>query len=102
MQFYIDHEWYLELDEHLPTHGVSESGRGLSAESHRRHALEHAQRLGDDAILLNLQRGEPLAFISMEDAKSRGIGDGEFVELYNDVASFRVRWRYRVRLGRGR
>ncbi|MDZ4342798.1 MAG: molybdopterin-dependent oxidoreductase [Candidatus Binatia bacterium] len=92
MQFYIDHEWYLELDEHLPTHKECPKVGGdypLSLTGGHARWSMHSDWV-DDAILLNLQRGEPLAFISMEDAKSRGIGDGEFVELYNDVASFRV------------
>ncbi|MFQ5843217.1 MAG: molybdopterin dinucleotide binding domain-containing protein, partial [Thermodesulfobacteriota bacterium] len=44
----------------------------------------------DDAILLNLQRGEPVAVISVKDARNRGIQDGDFVEVYNDVGDFRI------------
>ena len=44
----------------------------------------------DDSILLALQRGEPVAFVSAKDAQSRGIADGEFVEVYNDVGNFRI------------
>jgi anaerobic selenocysteine-containing dehydrogenase len=37
-----------------------------------------------------LQRGEPVAFISARDAESRGIVDGEFVEVHNVVGNFRI------------
>jgi nitrate reductase alpha subunit len=40
--------------------------------------------------MLSLQRGEPVAFISVGDAQERGITDGELVEVYNDVGDFRI------------
>ncbi|MBI4492290.1 MAG: nitrate reductase, partial [Chloroflexi bacterium] len=44
----------------------------------------------DDSLLLGLQRGEPALFVSVEDARTRDIADGDFVEVYNDVGNFRV------------
>ena len=40
--------------------------------------------------MLQLQRGEPLIFMSDKDALPRGIQDGDTVEITNDVASFRI------------
>ena len=37
---------------------------------------------------MGLQRGEPIAFVNAKDARARGIGDGDRVEVYNDVGSF--------------
>jgi DMSO reductase family type II enzyme molybdopterin subunit len=92
MQFYIDHDWYLELDEHLPTHKDCPAAGGdyplQVTGGHARWSM-HSDWV-DDAVILGLQRGEPVAFISAKDADSREIRDGEFVELHNDVASFRI------------
>jgi len=92
IQFYIDHAWYLELDEHLPTHKDCPKAGGdyplQVTGGHARWSM-HSDWI-DDSILLALQRGEPVAFVSAKDAQSRGIADGEFVEVYNDVGNFRI------------
>ena len=92
LQFYIDHEWYLELDEHLPTHKDCPTAGGdyplQVTGGHARWSI-HSDWI-DDSVILNLQRGEPVAFVSARDAESRGLRDGEFVELYNDVGNFRI------------
>jgi DMSO reductase family type II enzyme molybdopterin subunit len=92
MQFYIDHDWYLELNEHLPTHkDCPKAGGNYPLQvtgGHARWSM-HSDWV-DDSILLNLQRGEPVAFISARDAESRGIVDGVFVEVHNVVGNFRI------------
>ncbi|MFQ5872636.1 MAG: molybdopterin dinucleotide binding domain-containing protein, partial [Dehalococcoidia bacterium] len=92
IQFYIDHDWYLELDEHLPRHKDCPKAGGdyplQVTGGHARWSM-HSDWI-DDSIILSLQRGEPLAFISVQDAESRGVRDGDFVEMYNDVGNFRV------------
>jgi DMSO reductase family type II enzyme molybdopterin subunit len=92
IQFYIDHQWYLELDEHLPTHkDCPKAGGNYPLQitgGHARWSM-HSDWV-DDAIILGLQRGEPVAFFSPKDADSRQIRDGDFVELYNDVADCRI------------
>ena len=40
--------------------------------------------------MLRLQRGRPIMYISIPDAKDRGIADGEEVEVRNDIDSFRI------------
>jgi anaerobic selenocysteine-containing dehydrogenase len=92
LQFYIDHDWYLELDEHLPTHKDCPTAGGdyplQVTGGHARWSI-HSDWV-DDSVILALQRGEPVAFISVTDAESREVRDGEFVELYNDVGNFRI------------
>ncbi|MBI2088795.1 MAG: molybdopterin-dependent oxidoreductase [Deltaproteobacteria bacterium] len=92
IQFYIDHDWYLELDEHLPTHKDCPKAGGdyplQITGGHTRWSL-HSDWI-DDSIILSLQRGEPVAVIGVADAKSRGVRDGEFLEVYNDVGNFRI------------
>lgn len=92
LQFYIDHEWYLELNEHLPTHKECPKVGGdyplQITGGHARWSM-HSDWV-DDSVILSLQRGEPVAFVSAADARARGIDDCDFVEMYNDVASFRV------------
>ena len=93
IQFYIDHEWYLELDEHLPTHKDCPRAGGdypLSITGgHARWSI-HSDWV-DDWIILALQRGEPAMFMSAADAATRGIADGDHVEVSNDIASMRIR-----------
>jgi DMSO reductase family type II enzyme molybdopterin subunit len=92
LQFYIDHDWYLELDEHLPTHKDCPNAGGdyplQVTGGHARWSI-HSDWI-DDSVILSLQRGEPAAFISAADAETRGVCDGEFVELFNDVGNFRI------------
>jgi nitrate reductase alpha subunit len=44
----------------------------------------------DGTLMLQLQRGEPVMFVSAQDAESRGIREGDRAEVTNDVASFRI------------
>jgi nitrate reductase alpha subunit len=92
MQFYIDHDWYFELEEHLPTHkDCPTSGGNYPLQvtgGHARWSI-HSDWV-DDALILALQRGEPVLFINRDDAAARGILDNDVVEAFNDVASFRV------------
>ena len=44
----------------------------------------------DPDKLLQLQRGEPVAFVSPVDAEKRGIVDGERVRFYNDVGEMEI------------
>ncbi len=93
MQFYIDHDWYFELGEHLPTHkDCPTSGGNYPLQvtgGHARWSI-HSDWV-DDALILALQRGEPVLFMNSKDAASREISDDDIVEAFNDVASFRAR-----------
>jgi anaerobic selenocysteine-containing dehydrogenase len=92
IQFYIDHDWYQELDEYLPGHkNCPQAGGDYPLQvtgGHTRWSL-HSDFI-DDSIILSLQRGEPVVVIGSQDAESRGVRDGEFVEIYNDVGDFRI------------
>jgi DMSO reductase family type II enzyme molybdopterin subunit len=93
IQFYIDHDWFLELDEHLPTHKDCPKAGGdyplQMTGGHARWSI-HSDFV-DDSIILALQRGEPALLVSADDAEARGVRDGEYVDVYNDVADFRCR-----------
>lgn len=93
IQFYIDHEFYLELGEALPVHKDPPTAGGKYplqlTGGHTRWSIHAAWR--DDALMLRQQRGEPVMYVSVADARARGIGDGDEVEVRNDLASFRIR-----------
>jgi len=92
IQFYIDHELYLELGEAMPTYKDPPKAGGnyplQMTGGHARWSL-HSNWV-DDTLLLQLQRGEPVMFMSDEDARRRGIQDGDMVEVYNDVGRFQI------------
>jgi DMSO reductase family type II enzyme molybdopterin subunit len=92
LQFYIDHDWYIELDEHLPTHKDPPTVGGeyplQLTGGHARWSI-HSNWV-DDRLMLQLQRGEPTLLMSVEDASARSIKDGEQVEVFNDISAFRV------------
>lgn len=94
-QFYIDHEWFLEAGEALPTHKPNPAMGGdypLGMSSgHSRwsvHSMNHTNEL-----VLGTHRGEPTALVNVADAAARGVTDGDLVRIFNDVGSFRVRAR---------
>jgi len=93
IQFYIDHDWYLELGEALPTHKDPPKAGGnyplIMGGGHTRWSIHALWR--SDPTLLRLQRGEPCMWISTEDARERGIADGDRIEVFNDVGRFVTR-----------
>lgn len=92
IQFLIDHELFRELGEDLPVHKEPPMAGGnyplKITGGHARWSI-HSDQI-DESLLLQLQRGEPVMFLSAADAQKRGIKDGDAVEVFNDVASFRV------------
>ena len=92
IQFYIDHDLFLEFGEELPTQKEDPKAGGdyplRLTGGHTRWSIQSTHT--EDALLLRLQRGEPVMWISKKDAADRGIEDGDTVEAYNDVSSFRV------------
>jgi DMSO reductase family type II enzyme molybdopterin subunit len=93
MQFYIDHDFFLELGEELPIHKDTPPLGGnyplQMTGGHTRWSIHASWR--DEAHLLRLQRGEPLLLMSASDARERGIRDGEIARVFNDVGAFEVR-----------
>ena len=92
-QFYIDHEWFLEAGEELPTHKETPGHGGprrrfQMTSGHNRwsiHSMNMANRL-----LLNTHRGTPFAFLNDREAAELGIENGETVALESDVGELRI------------
>jgi DMSO reductase family type II enzyme molybdopterin subunit len=91
-QFYLDHPWFLEADEALPRwkplptpggrHPIRLTG------GHTRWSIHAIWRAHPE--MLRLQRGGPAMWMSVEDARARGIADGDRVRVWNDHGAFRV------------
>jgi DMSO reductase family type II enzyme molybdopterin subunit len=88
-QFYIDHDWFLQGGEALPEYRAPLKIKGYDLRltmGHARHGIHSMYR--DDTLLLSLQRGEPDVFLNPDDARQRGVEDGEMVRVYNSYGSF--------------
>ena len=92
LQFYIDHPFYEELGEVLPVHKDNPPIGGnyplQMTSGHTRWSIHAAWR--DHDKLLQLQRGEPVIFMSPDDARKRGIEDGDLVRVYNDIGQMEI------------
>jgi anaerobic selenocysteine-containing dehydrogenase len=92
MQFYLDQELYLEMAEELPTHKDPPKSGGdyplMLTGGHTRWSIHSSWR--DDALMLRQQRGEPIVYINIDDAGSRGIADGAHVRVFNDIDEFEI------------
>jgi anaerobic selenocysteine-containing dehydrogenase len=88
-QYYIDHEWFLEAGEELPTHKEPPPGHGGRSRrfemtsGHNRWSI-HSMNMTNN-IIQNTHRGEPFVFVNDKDAADLGIGNGEQVKLVSDV-----------------
>ena len=93
MQFYIDHPWFVEADEHLvrykqpPDIGGSQGLRLTGG--HLRWSIHSNWVVSEE--MLKLHRGEPFAFVNDEAAKARGIAEHDYIRVFNDYGSFIVR-----------
>jgi len=92
-QFYVDHPWFLELGEELPVHKDPPAAGGSHpftlTGGHTRWSIHAMWR--DHALMLRLQRGEPLVCLNLRDAASRGIADHDPVRVWNDLGAFVAR-----------
>jgi len=88
-QYYIDHEWFLEAEEELPTHKEPPPGHGgrnrrfEMTSGHNRWSI-HSMNMTNN-IIQNTHRGEPFASISDTDADDLGIENGEQVRIVSDA-----------------
>ncbi|MBI2842868.1 MAG: molybdopterin-dependent oxidoreductase [Armatimonadetes bacterium] len=84
-QFYIDHPWYLDLNEQLPVHKepIEEKYPLYWNTPHGRWSIHSTWR--DNRYMLRLQRGLPIVYIHPEDAAARGIYDKDWVRIYNNI-----------------
>ncbi|MFB6183797.1 MAG: molybdopterin-dependent oxidoreductase, partial [Haloarculaceae archaeon] len=93
-QYYIDHDWFLDLGEALPTDKEPVTLQRREEyplrynTPHSRWSIHSTWR--DDEKMLRLQRGEPVVYVNPEDAAERGIEDGDTVRVYNDVGEVEV------------
>ena len=92
-QFYIDHPWFLELGEELPTHKDPPAAGGdhplTLTSGHTRWSVHAMWR--DHRSMLRLQRGEPVVYLNAEDARLRRIRDHDLVRVRNDLSAFVAR-----------
>lgn len=92
-QFYIDHAWFREAGEELLVHKepVQAGGRYplRMTGGHTRWSMHSIWRASEE--LLRLQRGEPVAYVSVRDAEERGIRDHDRIRVRNDVGEFELR-----------
>jgi len=95
IQFYIDHDWFMEAGEALPVHKPNPRMGGdyplVMTSGHQRWSI-HSMWV-TNAVLSRTHRGHPLLCMNPEDMRRRGIADDEEVRVHNDFNSFRVRVR---------
>jgi nitrate reductase alpha subunit len=91
-QFYLDHPWFFQADEVLPRWKPLPRPGGdhpiLLTGGHTRWSIHAIWRAHPE--MLRLQRGGPAIWIAPEDARSRGIRDGDGVRVWNDHGEFQV------------
>ncbi len=96
IQFYIDHEWFLEAGEELPMHKPPPKMGGdypLSLMSgHQRWSIHSTNVVNQ--TLLRTHRGHPLVIMNPIDAEARGVEDGEEVRIFNDFEEFHIRTKF--------
>ncbi|MEU7985051.1 nitrate reductase subunit alpha [Streptosporangium canum] len=95
-QFFLDHDWIIELGEQLPAYRpplnmhrhYGEQGDGGAAEVTVRYLTPHSKwsihsEYQDNAYMLALSRGGPTIWMSVEDAAAIGVADNDWIEAYN-------------------
>src|SRR3990170_1805897 len=91
-QFYIDHEWFLEGGEELPVHKENPNHGGdrqfRLTSGHPRWSI-HSMNMTNN-IILNTHRGEPFIFLNPDDAKAKGIENGDEVRVVNDAGHLNI------------
>jgi DMSO reductase family type II enzyme molybdopterin subunit len=91
-QFYIDHEWFVEAGEALPTHKETPPIGGMHpfrlVSGHIRGSIHSLQAATPH--FMRLHRGQPVLFVNDQVAAGRGIEDGETIRMYNDYDEVEV------------
>lgn len=103
MQYYIDHDWYMDYGESLPIfrlpldhvhmHGEFAPGESLrndrgEAEVTLRYLTTHNKwsihsQYFDNLHVLSISRGGQVVWMSNKDAEKIGVADNDWVEVYN-------------------
>jgi steroid C-25 hydroxylase alpha subunit len=93
IEFYLDHPWFIEADEHLVRYKIPPFIGGRQplrlTSGHVRWSIHGVWHTAEE--MLKLHRGEPFAFINSSIAAERGIEDGDFIRVFNDYGEFVVR-----------
>ncbi|MEK6699262.1 MAG: molybdopterin-dependent oxidoreductase [Nitrospirota bacterium] len=87
-QFYIDHQWFLDLQEELPVNKPPVDADAYPLRwitPHGRWSIHSTWR--DAKFQLRLQRGRPIVYLSPKEAAARGLVDNDKVEIYNGHGS---------------
>ncbi|MFQ5381079.1 MAG: molybdopterin-dependent oxidoreductase, partial [Dehalococcoidia bacterium] len=91
-QFLIEHEWFVDADEHLPRHKDAPTIGGdhpfLITSGHNRWSI-HSNNNSTE-LMLDTHRGTPHLVINAGDAARLGIEDNDMVLVKNDQGEFRV------------
>ena len=88
-QYYMDHDWFMQEGETLPTYKGPLSNEGYPLrmlQGHARHGIHSTWR--DDSLLLSLQRGEPDIYVNPQDAEKRNVVDGDLIRVFNSLGEF--------------
>jgi DMSO reductase family type II enzyme molybdopterin subunit len=93
IQFYLDHDWFMEAGEELPVHKPHPPlGGEYPFHQTGGHGRESVHSIWvTNPQLLRLTRGVPSLFMNREVAETLEIEDFEEVEVYNDAGLYRVR-----------
>ena len=92
-QYYIDHEWFLEAGEELPTHKEPPNHGGadrrfMLTSGHNRWSI-HSMNMTNN-IILNSFRGEPFVMINDRDAAHLGVEDADRVKIVSNDGETRL------------
>ncbi len=91
-QFLIDHEWFIEADEHLPRHKDPPASGGdypfMITSGHNRWSI-HSLNIAND-MMQETHRGTPHIVVNNRDAARLGIRDNDMLRVYNDMGEFSV------------
>jgi len=93
-QFYIDHDWFFEAEEVLPTHKDNPAMGGKKypfdmTSGHLRWSIHSIWVV--NKLMLQTHRGEPFLFVNIDDAAKKGVKDGDMLKVFNDFNTFYVR-----------
>ncbi len=91
-QFLIEHEWFIEADEHLPTYKAPPLAGGdypfRLTSGHNRWSI-HAINIASE-LMLGTNRGTPHLVMNDDDAGRLGVADNDLIRIHNDQGEFRV------------